>query len=228
MQHLIIHRGLAKKNFKENTLNAFKYCFKKKYGVETDLHCTKDNKIICFHDFNLNRRFKINKKVKDLNYFDLKKISVIKNLTFDEINKIAKKFGYYVPQLKELIKISKNKNYLMLEIKSYFSKKNLIQLINQTKKLKFFSITSFNEKNIKNLNSLKKKMNLGLCFNSTTSIKKIIRKSKLRYIKILVTEKKFLTSKKLDLVNKPIYYYTARNKKIRKKYKNKNLIFENL
>ena len=71
-------------------------------------------------------------------------------------------------------------------------------------------------------------MNLGLCFNSTTSIKKIIRKSKLRYIKILVTEKKFLTSKNLDLVNKPIYYYTARNKKIRKKYKNKNLIFENL
>ena len=52
MQHLIIHRGLAKKNFKENTLNAFKYCFKKKYGVETDLHFTKDNKIICFHDFN--------------------------------------------------------------------------------------------------------------------------------------------------------------------------------
>ena len=28
----LIHRGLAKKNFKENTLNAFRYCFKKKYG----------------------------------------------------------------------------------------------------------------------------------------------------------------------------------------------------
>ena len=43
---------------------------------------------------------------------------------------------------------------------------------------------------------LKKKMNLGLCFTSTASIEKIIRKSKLRYIKILVTEKKFLSSKK--------------------------------
>jgi len=59
----IIHRGLAKKNFKENTISSFNYCFKKKYGVETDLHCTKDNKIVCFHDFNLNRRFKINKKI---------------------------------------------------------------------------------------------------------------------------------------------------------------------
>ena len=46
-----IHRGLAKKKFKENTIQSFKYCFKKKFGIETDLHVTKDNKIICFHDF---------------------------------------------------------------------------------------------------------------------------------------------------------------------------------
>ena len=214
MAHNLIHRGLAKKNFKENTLKAFKYCFSKKYGIETDLHCTKDNVIVCFHDFNLKKKFKTNK--------------LIKNLTFDEINKIAKKFGYYIPRLNELVEISKNKNYLMLELKSFFSKKNLIQLINQTKKLKFYSITSFNEKNIKNLNILKKKMNLGLCFSSATSIKKIIKKSKLKYIKILVTEKKFLSKKKLDNISKPIYYYTATNKKIRKKYSNKNLIFENL
>ena len=110
MQHLIIHRGLAKKNFKENTLNAFKYCFKKKYGVETDLHCTKDNEIICFHDFNLNRRFKINKKVKDLKYFDLKKISVIKNAE--------------IPLLRDLLKASRNKFPLLLELKPIFSLKN--------------------------------------------------------------------------------------------------------
>jgi len=214
MAHLLIHRGLAKKNFKENTLKSFKYCFTKKYGIETDLHCTKDNIIICFHDFSLKKKFNTNK--------------LIKNLSFNEINKIAKKFGYYVPQLRELIKISKNKNYLMLEIKSYFSKKNLIQLIDQTKKLKSFSITSFNEKNIKNINLLKKKMNLGICFPSTTSVEKIIRKSKLKYVKIIVTEKKFLSNKKLNTIKKPIYYYTARIKEIRSKYKDKNFIFENL
>ena len=156
MSHSIIHRGLAKKNFKENTLKSFKYCFNKKYGIETDLHCTKDDIIICFHDFSLKRKFKTNK--------------LVKNLTFEEINKISNKFGYYIPKLEELIKISKNKRYLMLEIKSYFSKKNLIQLINQTKKLKSFSITSFNEKNIKNLSLLKKNLNLGLCFASTVPI----------------------------------------------------------
>ena len=172
MVHSIIHRGLAKKKFKENTLPAFKYCFKKKFGIETDLHITKDNKIICFHDFNLKRKFRINK--------------FIKNLNFKEINKIAKKFGYYLPELKELVSIAKDNSYLMLEIKSLFSKKNLIQLINETKKLKFFSITSFNEKNIRNIYKIKKNLTLGICFASTTPIKKIIKKSKLNYVKIIV------------------------------------------
>jgi glycerophosphoryl diester phosphodiesterase len=212
MSHNLIHRGLAKKKFKENTLQAFKYCFKKNFGIETDLHVTKDNKIICFHDFNLKKKFKLDRYVK--------------NLTFIEINKIANKFRYYVPELKELIRISKNKHYLMLEIKSNFSKKNLNELIEQTKKLKSFSITSFNEENIKNLYKLKKKLNLGVVFASTTRVNKIIQKSKLAYVKILVMEKRFLLKKKLGIIKKPIYFYTARNKKFKKKYKEKNLIFE--
>ena len=214
MSHSIIHRGLAKKKFKENTLPAFRYCFKKKFGIETDLHVTKDGKIICFHDFNLKRKFKINK--------------LIKNLSFNEINKIAKKFGYYIPELKELINIAKNKNYLMLEIKSSFSREHLSKLIEQTKKLKFFSITSFNENNIKNFYKLKKKVILGLCFASTSSVQKIIKKSTLKYVNIIVNEKKFLPKKKINIIKKPIYYYTARSKEIRNKYKNRNLIFENL
>ena len=51
-----IHRGLAKRNFKENTISAFKYCFKQNYGIETDIQCTKDDKIVCFHDFNLKKK----------------------------------------------------------------------------------------------------------------------------------------------------------------------------
>ena len=78
MAHNLIHRGLAKKNFKENTLKAFKYCFSKKYGIETDIHSTKDGKIICFHDFNLKGKFKINKSLKNLKYQELLKISKTK------------------------------------------------------------------------------------------------------------------------------------------------------
>ena len=70
----IIHRGIVNKNYKENCLNSFRASFRRKYGIETDIHSTKDNKFICFHDFTLRRIFKINKSIKNINYGDLKKI----------------------------------------------------------------------------------------------------------------------------------------------------------
>ena len=210
--HNIIHRGLAKKTFKENSIKAFNFCFKKNYGIETDLHTTLDNKIVCYHDFSL-KRFKSKK--------------LIKNLKYKDINKIASKYKMHIPALSEVIKISK-KNYLMLEIKSKFTKKNFLNLISIIKRLKNYSITSFNEKNISNLNKIKKNLNLGLVFSSTTSIKLILQKSKLKYLRLLVLEKKFLTNKKLIKIKKPIYFYTVKDKKIRKKFLGKNLIIENL
>ena len=119
-----IHRGLAKKNFKENTLSAFRYSFKKKYGIETDLQVTKDDQLICFHDFNLRRKFNLNKNVKDINYSTLKKI--------------GNKRKTSVPKLKDLLRISRNKYPLLLEIKPLLTKRtllNLIQLIKKTKKI---------------------------------------------------------------------------------------------
>ena len=105
MAHLLIHRGLAKNYFTENTISAFRYCFKKKYGIETDIHCTKDNKIVCFHDFNLKSKFKINKSLKNFKYQDLLKISKDKKKP--------------IPLLNDLIKLSKNKRFLMLKIKDF-------------------------------------------------------------------------------------------------------------
>ena len=210
--HNIVHRGLAKKTFKENSIKAFKFCFKKNYGIETDLHTTLDNKIVCYHDFSL-KRFKSKK--------------LIKNLKYKDINKIASKYKMHIPTLNEVIKISK-KNYLMLEIKSKFTKKNFLNLISIIKGLKHYSVTSFNEKNISNLNKIKKNLNLGLVFSSTTSIKLILQKSKLKYLRLLVLEKKFLTNKKLIKIKKPIYFYTIKDKKVREKFLGKNLIIENL
>ena len=214
MSHLLIHRGLAKKNFVENTISSFRYCFKKNYGIETDIHCTKDNKIVCFHDFNLKSKFKVNKSLKDIKYKDLLKISKLKKKP--------------IPLLKDLIKLSKNKKYLMLEIKPLFSKDNLKILLNEVKKLKNCSLTSFKEKNIINLCKAKKSLNLGLLIPSTYSFKKVLQKSKKKYVKFLVLEKKFLNEKKLYKIRKKIYFYTIKDKKLFNKFKEKNLIFENL
>ena len=214
MSHLLIHRGLAKKNFKENTISAFKYCFKKKYGIETDIHCTKDNKIVCFHDFNLKSKFKINKDLKNINYQDLLKISKIKKQP--------------IPSLNDLVKLSKNKRFLMLEIKPLFTKENLKVLLKEVEKLKNYSLTSFKERNIINLYKIKKKLNLGLLIPSTFTFNKILEKSKKKYIKFLVLEKKFLKEKKISKISKKVYFYTIKDKKLFNKFSNKNLIFENL
>jgi len=210
-----IHRGLAKKNFKENTLSAFKYSFKKKYGIEADLQVTKDNQLICFHDFNLRRKFNLNKNVKDINYSSLKKMS--------------NKMNTPVPKLKDLLRISRNKYPLLLEIKPLLTKYSLLNLIKLIKKTKKCGIFSFKEKNLINLYKLNKKLNLGLLFLSTSNLKTIKSKSKKPYVKFLGLEKSFLSKRKIDLIKKPIYYYTIKNKNLFNRYKDsKNLIFENL
>ncbi len=209
-----VHRGLFKKNFNENTLTSFKYSFKEKFGVETDLHVSKDNQFVCFHDFNLKKKFKINKKIKDTYYLDLKKISKRKKAE--------------IPLLKSLLEISKNKYPLLLEVKPLLKEKNLSNLIKLVKKIKNYKIISFKEKNLQRLYRLKKNLPLGLLFKSTASIKIIKLKSKKKYVKFLVLEKKYLSERKIKKIKKEVYYYTIKNKKIYNKYKNKNnLVFEN-
>tara|TARA_B110000438_G_scaffold98482_1_gene97430 strand:- start:518 stop:1162 length:645 start_codon:yes stop_codon:yes gene_type:complete len=214
MAHLLIHRGLAKKYFAENTIKAFKYCFKKNYGIETDIHCTQDGKIVCFHDFTLKRKFKINRTLKNSKYKDLLKISKNKKRT--------------IPLLSDLIKASKNKRFLMLEIKPFFSNKSLKVLIQETKKLKNYSITSFKEKNIIDLYKMKRNLNLGLIIPSTFTVNKIIKKSEAKHVKFLVLEKKFLKETKISKIKKKIYFYTIKDKKTFNQFSGQNLIFENL
>ena len=84
----LIHRGIVNKKYKENLLESFNQSFKKGYGIETDIHVTKDNEFVCFHDFTLKRIFNKNLSIKNLNYSKIKEIS--------------KKFNKPVPLLKDL------------------------------------------------------------------------------------------------------------------------------
>jgi len=211
----LIHRGILKKNYKENILSSFKSSFKKGYGIETDIHSTKDHKFVCFHDFTLNRVFNVKKSIKNLNYQNLKEISN---------NKKAE-----IPLLKDLLKLSKDKQYLYIEIKPVLSKKLLKKLIEETIKFKKCVFISFKEKNIYNLLKIKKNINVGLSFTLNTSVKTIIKKSKNKDVNCLILDKKFINNKKIQEIKKDKYFYTIKNKKEFLKYNKKNnLIFENL
>ena len=215
MSQLLIHRGIVNKKYKENLLKSFKQSFKKGYGIETDIHATKDNEFVCFHDFTLNRIFKRKKSIKELNYSKIKKISIQNNKP--------------IPLLKDLLKTSKNKYPIFIEIKPYLSKKLLIKLVKETARYSNCVFISFKHKNIFNLLKIKRNLKVGLSFSASESIKKIIKKTNNKKIYCLILDKFFLKSKIIQNLKIEKYYYTIKNKSEFKKYKkNNNLIFENL
>ncbi len=96
----LIHRGIVSKHHKENLLQSFKQSFKKGYGIETDIHVTKDNEFICFHDFTLKKIFKRKLSVKNINYSKIKDVST-------RLNKP-------IPLLKDLLKFSTDKIFIFV------------------------------------------------------------------------------------------------------------------
>ena len=210
----LIHRGKVNKYYKENLLNSFKQSFKKGFGIETDIHATKDNKFVCYHDFTLTRIFKKKQSVKNLNYQKLKEISLKQNKP--------------IPLLQDLLKISKNKFYLFIEIKPKFSTKLLKKLINETSKYSKCVFISFKHQNIFNLLKLNKKTKVGLSFSPPTTVKSIVKKSIIKNIDCFILDKSYIKNKKIQKLKIKKYFYTIKNNSEFKKYKNNNLIFENL
>ncbi len=211
----LIHRGIVNKHCKENLLKSFKKSFKRGYGIETDIHATKDHKFVCYHDFTLKRIFKKQQSIKDLNYQELKKISL-------EHNKP-------IPLLRDLLKISKDKFFLFIEIKPKLSTKLLKKLIKETSKHAKCVFISFKHENIFNLLKLNKKLQVGLSFSPPTSVKSIVKKSIIKNIDFLILDKFFIKNRKIQDLKIKKFFYTIKNNSEFKKYNKKNnLIFENL
>ena len=215
MPQLLIHRGLAKKKLLENSIKSFNYCFNKNYGIETDIHATKDKEFICFHDFSLKRVFKKNLSVKNLNYSKIKEIST--------------KLGKPIPLLKDMLKLSKNKHPLFIEIKPLFSISLLKKLLKETSKFTKCVFITFKHKNIYNLLKINRNTKAGLSFAPPTSIKKILKKANDKKIYCLILDKSYLKSNKIKNLKIKTYFYTIKTKLEFNKYKkDNNLIFENL
>ena len=211
----LIHRGIVNKNYKENILKSFKASFKKGYGIETDIHVTKDNKFVCFHDKTLKRFFGKNKSIKNSYYGELKKIS--------------KKFNSEIPLLKDLLKISEKKFYIFVELKPTLKINLLKKLLLETKEYKKCVFISFIEKNIKNIIDLNKKAKVGLSFSYNAKAEIIARKARNNHLNCLILDKYFLGNKIIKSIKKDKYFYTIKKKRDFLKYKKKyNLIFENL
>lgn len=102
----IAHRGLFD-NVKvpENSIGAFTKAIKNDNIIELDVHLTKDNEVVVFHDDNLKRMTGVNKKIKDVNYSEIKNLKLLNT-------------NYNIPLLKDVIKLVDKKVPLIIEVKT--------------------------------------------------------------------------------------------------------------
>lgn len=104
---LIAHRGYhdIKKGVPENSIAAFKRAVRYNYTIELDVHLTKDEKLVVFHDNNLKRVCGVNKIIEDCTYNELLKYNL-----FDT--------KYKIPLFEEVLKLVDGKVGLLIETKT--------------------------------------------------------------------------------------------------------------
>ena len=114
---MIAHRGLSGLKM-ENTLPAFEEAGKRSYyGIETDVHVTKDGKFIITHDDDLKRIAGLDLIIEESTFEELRA------LRFKDLNGVSEEKNLYLPSLEEYISVCKKYNkQAILELKNEMTK----------------------------------------------------------------------------------------------------------
>ncbi len=102
---MFAHRGChcMKKGVPENSLPAFRAAIKKGYGIELDVHLTKDYQVVVFHDDSLKRVCGLSKRPEKMTATELKKCLLLgTNERIPSLNEVLKLVNGQVPLLIEL------------------------------------------------------------------------------------------------------------------------------
>jgi glycerophosphoryl diester phosphodiesterase len=159
--NIIAHRGIYdNEKVIENTLEAFKKAIKKGYIIELDLHLTKDNEVIVFHDDKLDRLTKSKGYIKNRYYKDLKNIKLLNT-------------NSYIPTFDEVLSLVNGKVPLLIELKDdkkgFKLEKEVIKKIDNYNGL--FAIQSFRPSTIIYFRIFRNKFIRGLLISKNYNIK---------------------------------------------------------
>ena len=146
---MIAHRGLSGLEA-ENTKEAFILAGSKSYyGIETDVHVTKDGKFIVFHDDNILRLTGVDLVIEENNYSD-----IIKNKIYKFSSKINE---LEFPNLKDYIEICKKYNKeAILEIKNEIEELDVINIIKEIESINWLNHTTIISFSMNNLLNIRK------------------------------------------------------------------------
>lgn len=98
------HRGLHNADIPENSMPAFSAACDSGYGIELDIQLSSDGRVVVFHDETLLRMCGIDKKVSDLTYEELSKLT---------LNNSSER----IPLLEEVLFLVDGKVPLLIELK---------------------------------------------------------------------------------------------------------------
>ena len=106
-RHSYAHRGLHdnRSGPPENTLEAFGLAAERGYGIELDLQLTADKQLVVFHDLDLKRASGMDRRIRDMDYEELKQIKVFGS-------------GHAIPLFSECLSLIGGRIPLIAEIKS--------------------------------------------------------------------------------------------------------------
>ena len=135
---MIAHRGVSGLE-KENTCPAFVAAgVKSYYGIETDVHVTKDGKYIVIHDDDLQRVAGVDMSVENSTFADLRAVRM------KDTDGVTERNDLFLPTLEEYICICrKYDKQAILELKNVMTEEHVCGIVETVKRLGWFSRTTF-------------------------------------------------------------------------------------
>lgn len=105
MGHDYAHRGLWNDQLPENSMAAFRHAVENGFGMEMDVHLTKDNQLVVFHDDSLKRMCGVDRPISECTLAELQKLRL-------------KDTEEGIPTFDEFLKLVDGKVPLIIELKS--------------------------------------------------------------------------------------------------------------
>ena len=99
------HRGLHSRELPENTMGAFQAACDAGFGIELDVHLSKDGTVVVVHDHHLRRLAGMDAQPEDLTAEELGGLSILGS-------------GYGVPTLREVLDLVGGRVPLLIELKN--------------------------------------------------------------------------------------------------------------
>ncbi len=139
---LIAHRGVSGLQT-ENTLPAFIAAGRRSYfGIETDVHRTKDGKFVVFHDDDLKRMAGLDLVVEETDFDTLQTVPLFETRFYKACGKAVDSLR--IPTLSEYICVCKEYNKVaVLELKNHFEREDIARICTEIASLDWLDNTIF-------------------------------------------------------------------------------------